>query len=126
VTFRLSPSICWRSGVLNILFGRIERLSVCGQRSRLPAAQDDSLGQKSSQVMTVIVIRDRNVRLEEARVAATVLCALGIVHHQPPSGLPFREIGAYEGSLEIACDSADIASVKAAFVAAGFSVLGSD
>jgi hypothetical protein len=76
--------------------------------------------------MTVIVIRDKNVHLEQARVAATVLCVLGIAYHQPPSGLPFRDVGDYGGGLEIACDESNMATVKAAFVAAGFSVLGSE
>jgi len=76
--------------------------------------------------MTALVIKDDNTRIEEARVAACVLCALGLVARQSPTGLPFLEVDNYGGGLQITCDPSEFRAVKAAFVAVGFTVLVED
>jgi hypothetical protein len=72
--------------------------------------------------MILLAIKDKNTDLNEARVVATALCALGIIQSFP-GGTPSRTNSSYKGCIEISCESTDLLRVKAAFVAVGFSIL---
>ncbi|WP_425150993.1 hypothetical protein [Candidatus Binatus sp.] len=72
--------------------------------------------------MILTVIRDKEMDLQLAGIAATAICGAGLT--QPfPGGLPSRGDVADGGSLEVQCDPANAPRVRAGFVAAGFDTI---
>ena len=73
-------------------------------------------------MMILTVIRDKEMDLQLAGIAATAICGAGLT--QPfPGGLPSRGDVADGGSLEVQCDPANAPRVRAGFVAAGFDTI---
>jgi hypothetical protein len=73
--------------------------------------------------MIFIVIGDRNTDAQVAAAVATALCAAGITDAFS-GGAPYRVSQESGGLIELLCDSSEFLRAKAAFVANGFSVLG--
>ena len=73
-------------------------------------------------VQILTIIRDKELDLELAGIAATAVCGAGLT--QPfPDGSPSRGDVADGGSIEVQCDPTLAPRVRAGFVAAGFDTI---
>jgi hypothetical protein len=72
--------------------------------------------------MILTVIRDKELDIQLAGIAASGLCGAGLT--QPfPGGLPSRPNIADRGALDVQCDPANAPRVRAGFVRAGFATI---